>query len=132
MSNEKITFTIPGIPPSQNHAIKMTTRGGYVRRYSSKELKTWQELVAYTTNEQQIVKSTWYGIDITYYLPLFYKNGNIRRKDIDNMIKYTIDSILERVKTTEREEIDDRQIKELKAQKKDGEERTDIILYIPS
>jgi len=123
MKNESITFIIKDIAPSENHAL-LTARGG--RRFPSKEYKAWKELVS-KIRPRKIMDTQWYGVEIAYYTPLYYKNGNVRRWDAHNYNKYTIDEVIRKLNDGE---IDDCRILEHSACKIDSpEKRTEITFY---
>jgi Holliday junction resolvase RusA-like endonuclease len=122
MKKELVKFEVKGLPPTSNHALKQG-RGG--RRYPSKEYKEWKEKVS-KLKPQEIVDSEWYEVEVTYYFPLYYKNGNIRRKDHRNLNKYADDEFCKLLG------IDDKQIKtgsDDKQDCKEGEERTVWTLW---
>lgn len=126
MKTGTVSTTIEGIPPSLNHSYVISTRGGVVRRFKNKKLTEWIRLVCLTVGKLKVRDSDWYGIDIVYHLPIRFKNGNPRKKDLDNLIKYTIDPFL---KSVNNGEIDDCRIIKINAAKVDGAEKTEIILY---
>lgn len=97
-----VYFNIDMLPVSENEAVRMTPRGGY----KTKKFKEWVKFVS-KQKEQTINKSEWYGYEIVFHFPLYYKNGNIRRKDAHNMIKYAIDTVLEKVVDSDGNAIDD-------------------------
>lgn len=120
---EYVKFEVQGLPPSANHALKQS-RGG--RRYPSKEYKEWKELLS-KLKPKKIISSEWYEVEREYYFPLYYKNGNIRRRDVGNFDKYADDEFCKYIETYEGEEIDDKQIKTGHHDKRDckkGEEKT--------
>lgn len=102
-----VVFNIESLPVSENEAVRMTSRGGY----KTKKFKDWERLVGFQ-KEQIINKSEWYGYEAVFHFPLYYKNGNIRRKDGHNMIKYAVDTVLQKVVDSSGESIDDCRILE--------------------
>lgn len=117
MNKEEVQFEVGGLPPSSNHALLQTRSG---RRFPSKEYKEWKELVG-KLEPQHIVDSEWYEVEVTYYFPLYYKNGNLRKKDHRNLNKYADDEFCKLLG------IDDSKIKtghDDKQDCKEGEERT--------
>jgi Holliday junction resolvase RusA-like endonuclease len=121
-----VRFEIQGLPVSVNNAIRFAGK----RTYKTKQFKQWEELVFYCTKEQTINKSEWYGVEVLCHFPLYCKNGSIRRKDIDDLLKYAIDTTLERVVDSEGNPIDDKCILEGSFAKIDSEqEKTEIIFY---
>lgn len=116
--SSQITITIPGLPPSENHALLRARNG---RMFPSKEYRKWKVQVSKILVKQKIDKSTWYHADRVYYFPIFYKNGNVRKRDVSNLNKYADDELCKKIK------IDDSHIKsgtEQKIECKEGEEKT--------
>ena len=127
--NETVTFAIEGIPPSLNHAYGISAKGGKVRYYPNDKLKVWQEIVSYCPL-QQIKSTKTYGVEILFFFPLTTKAGKLRRKDLDNMLKYIIDPIIKRIETYNEEPIDDCQLVEIHAYKCDSPiEKTEVSFY---
>lgn len=121
-----VTFKIDRLPVSENNAVRMTPRGGY----KTAQYREWEEYVALTVKEQVIANSEFYGVEILYYFPIYYKNGNIRRKDYKNMDKYAIDTVLRKVKDKDGKEIDDCRLSESYECKIDNqEEKVEITFY---
>lgn len=132
MANKKtvLHIEIPGIPPSLNDSHKVAVRNGRVWKYPHKSLKEWLDLVGFTLEPMKIVETEWYGAEYIFYFPIYCKNGNIRRKDVSNLIKYVEDPIMERVTTYEGKKIDDSRFLEVSAMKVDSpEDKTEINIY---
>jgi len=120
-----VCFKIPMLPVSENEAVRMTYRGGY----RTKKFNEWIKMVE-TMPIQTINKSEWYGYEIVFHFPLYYKNGNIRKKDGHNMIKYGVDTVLGRVVDSEGQEIDDcRIIEGSHCKVDDSKEYVEISFY---
>ena len=123
---ETAIFKIDMLPVSENDAVRMTPKGGY----KTKKYREWEEFVGYTVKEKSIAKSEWYGVEIVYYFPLYYKNGSIRKKDFKNMDKYAIDVVLKKLIDQEGNPIDDCRILESSECKIDSEkECVEISFY---
>ena len=123
MKNNSITFEIEGLPPSVNHAMNQARNG---RRYPSKELVEWKARVS-ELDITKILNSEWYEVERIYYFPLYFKNGNKRRKDVANLDKYADDLLCSRLVTYDGRELDDREIKTGSHDKQnceEGKERT--------
>ena len=104
----------------------MTSRGGY----KTKAYREWEEEVMLTVKEQTIANSEFYGVEIIYYFPIYYKNGNVRRKDFKNMDKYAVDTVLKKLVDEDGEEIDDCRLLESYECKVDSEEeKVEITFY---
>ena len=93
-------FKIPDIPPSSNHANAISIRRVRGKQipivYNTKRLKEWFKLVElsneYRADDERIGK-VYCSLILEFNMPLFYKNGNLRRVDTDDMIKYAQDGI---------------------------------------
>lgn len=104
----------------------MTPRGGY----KTKAYREWEEEVMLTVKEQTIECSEFYGVEIIYYFPIYYKNGKIRKKDFKNMDKYAVDTVIRKLKDKNGKEIDDRRLSESYECKVDSEEeKVEISFY---
>lgn len=117
MKKEEIQFEVNGLPPSSNHALERARNG---RMYPSEEYREWKKSVS-KLKSKKIADSEWYEVEVTYYFPLYYKNGNVRRKDHRNLNKYADDEFCKLLG------IDDSRIKtghDDKQDCKEGEERT--------
>jgi Holliday junction resolvase RusA-like endonuclease len=120
-----VYYKIDSLPVSVNNAVRHSYRGSY----KTNEFKEWDELVSYQ-KQQTINKSEWYGVEIVFHMPLYFKNGNIRRKDADDMLKYAIDCTLKRVVDSDENSIDDSRIMEGNYTKvNDDHEYTEISFY---
>ena len=120
------TFKIDRLPVSENDAVRMSSRGGY----KTKKYKEWEEEVMLTVKEQTIANSEFYGVEIIYYFPIYYKNGNIRRKDFKNMDKYAIDTVMKKLRDEKGNEIDDCRLSESYECKINSEqEKVEISFY---
>ena len=120
------TFKIDALPVSTNKAVGHSRRGGY----KTQEYKDWEQLVMLTQKEKTIKCSEWYGVEMVYHFPIYYKNGNIRRVDGPNFDKYNIDIVLRRLKDKNGEEIDDCRLIEWSGCKVNSEkEHTEITFY---
>ena len=114
------------MPVSENDAVRMSSRGGY----KTKKYKEWEEEVMLTVKEKSIANSEFYGVEIVYYFPIYYKNGKIRRKDFKNMDKYAIDTVMRKLKDEDGNEIDDCRLSESCECKIDSEEeKVEISFY---
>lgn len=119
-----VKFKIKSLPVSVNNAV----RHSKYTSYKTKEFKEWEGFVEKET-DKNINKSEWYGVEVVCYFPLYYKNGNIRRRDIDDMLKYAIDCTLKKVQNKDGE-IDDKRVLEGSFAKIDSEEEyTEITFY---
>ena len=130
---KKVVFEFEGIAPSENLAIRTSRYGGN----QTKRYKAWLRAI-FNTEHQSIAESEWYKVSIDLYFPIYYKNGNIKRKDAHNYAKYTIDPVFGTQKIDKMmfapmlyddmgEEIDDCRIIETTIKKHDSEDIKTVI-----
>jgi Holliday junction resolvase RusA-like endonuclease len=120
MKEDSINLTLP-IPISVNQAY-----AGNWKRYKSKAYKTWIALAELEMRKQ--VKYTlswneWLKIDLNFFIPLYYKNGNRKKQDIDNFLKPLLDFLGDNISW-----FDDMNIKVLNAEKIDSKNNEVKIL----
>ena len=123
-----ITFSFPTLPPSVNHA--MLVRG--YRRFPSKELTAWTKCVQNTMPITPIPLSPtgYYRLDMVFRFPLLYKNGNVRRRDCTDLVKYAEDVFCSRLLLPDGSTLDDKLIKCGSFAKEDGEESCTIAISL--
>lgn len=83
------------LPPSVNRAKKWGSRGSRVVLYPTAELSLWRALPASEgyLNEEEMVDDADYAILYLFYMVRYYKNGTLKRVDVDNRIKYCQDKV---------------------------------------
>lgn len=120
-----VTIEVPGLPPSANNALVHAPR----RTFPTKEYRAWKKLCK-NIKVQKIKKAEWYGVEIFFHFPLYYKNGNVMRKDRSNYIKYAEDELCKKLVTYDGEPIDDKLIKTGVEEKIDSDEvKTVFTIY---
>jgi len=88
----KLTFTIP---PSVNECY-----AGYRVRHKSKKYKEWIEIAEIQLLKQEQYKihgNEWLEATIIYFLPLYYKNWNKKKQDLDNLLKPLFDLLWDNI-----------------------------------
>lgn len=85
-SKEIVTFEIDRLPVSENNAV----RKGKYGYYKTPKYKEWEEAVA-ILKDQSIVESKLYAVERVFHCPYNYKNGNFKKQDLTNWIKYSDD-----------------------------------------
>ena len=92
MTYSKFTAITLPLPPSVNGLY-----AGKVRRFKSKKYEEWiaRALDAFGTkyDNTEINPEVWLKAKYTFYMPLWYKNGNIKRRDVANYEKAASDFI---------------------------------------
>lgn len=106
---------------------------GRIRKYPVKSFRDWESVVRRSLKKQRIENCKWYGAEFRFYLSVYCKNGEVRKMDTSNLIKYAEDAVMKYVECRGEngyECIDDSRIVEITAEKIDSvEEKTEIILY---
>lgn len=92
---KSVTFTIQGLPPSYNKHFKINYNFREV--YLSDETKTFKTKVKFLIPQITITEMDKLRVTIMYNHDWHYKNGKIRKKDIQNLDKLLIDAIAERL-----------------------------------
>ena len=103
------------LPPSVNECY-----AGYPKRHKSNKYKTWLALAWLEIQKQTqytITWNKWLKIKLNVFLPLYYKNGNKKKQDLDNFIKPTLDFLWHNLAWFK-----DEHIQELESKKFDSEE----------
>lgn len=127
-----ITIVIPDIPPSVNAATRAFQSNSGIGFYKDNKLKAWEKLVKdiCLIERPHINDAPTYGIELTFTYPKYYKNGNLKKKDLDNLIKYTIDNVVKYIITPSTVGLDDSRIDEVGACRIDSPQaETTITLY---
>ncbi|MFA5133060.1 MAG: RusA family crossover junction endodeoxyribonuclease [Candidatus Paceibacterota bacterium] len=90
-----ITFQFEGLPPSYNKSFKINYNFREV--YLTEECRTFKTKVKFLCPHVEIDELDKMRITIMYNNDWHYKNGKIRRKDIQNLDKLLIDALAERL-----------------------------------
>ena len=101
-------------PPSVNECFAW-----YPKRHKSDKYKQWISLAEIEMLKQTRYKLSWdewLRIDLNYFLPLYYKNWNHKKQDLDNLFKSLLDFLWDNI-----EWFEDRNIKQLNAEKHNSE-----------
>lgn len=89
-----LEFTVPAVPPSYNESFKINFRAKQI--YLSQEAKEFKKLLMLHVpmiDEKDFKPNSTLSIDLIFYDNWYYKNGNMRKKDVQNMDKIVIDSL---------------------------------------
>lgn len=109
------------LPPSINECF-----AGYPKRHKSNKYKERLNLASYSLVTQEkytITGDEWLSADFVFHLPLYYKNWNKKKQDIDNFFKSILDFLTDNIKWFK-----DENIKELTAKKIDSDKNIVKIL----
>jgi len=69
-----------------NGYVHVCTKQGTIRKFPSREVKAWQEILAWS------FKGDW-DKDAHYGLEMFVEMGDKRRRDVDSGIKFVLDAL---------------------------------------
>jgi Holliday junction resolvase RusA-like endonuclease len=103
-----LRFRIDGLPPSDNHIYRSGRGKG---RYLTKEAKEWKDAVRYNVLMQPLADRLLlkehsrlppldfplFSLTIYYHMKLFTKAGEIRRWDVTNYSKITVDALTDQL-----------------------------------
>ena len=70
-----------------------------------------------------------YCMDYVFRFPLYYKNGNLRKRDADDMVKYATDVFCKRLRASDGSVFDDKKVVGGYFMKEDGQESCTISIY---
>lgn len=90
-----ISFKIDGLPPSYNKSFKVNY--SFREIYLSPEVRVYKTKVKFLCPHLTVTDTDKLRITIMYNHDWHYKNGKIRKKDIQNLDKILIDSIASRL-----------------------------------
>lgn len=119
-----IEFRIPGLPPSTNN-LYMTIRG---RRVKTAEARKWEKHVqAHMPASLQLKKSSVLAVSMDFHSPRwFYKNGKPRKRDVDNMLKATMDAVFSKM---EGQGVNDTQVFSIRGTKRKSESGSEFVVF---
>lgn len=123
MTEKSIILSFPFLPCSMNEAY-----AGFPRRHKSNKYKEFEKKMEIHMRKYpkfEIDGDRWLSVKYVFYFPLFFKNGNIRKRDLCNLEKTLSDCLAHHIPG-----FLDEKIKEIAMIKEDSEEeRMDIIIY---
>ena len=90
-----VKFSVPGVPPSYNQSFKIAFKLKQV--YLSPDAKRFKDKVMIHIPYFEIPDEAKITIIIKYHDNWYYKNGKLKRKDVQNMDKLIIDAIFKRL-----------------------------------
>jgi Holliday junction resolvase RusA-like endonuclease len=115
MKEEYIKLTLP-IPPSVNICYTWKQK-----RVKSNTYKNWIQDAEFVFNRQTqytISGNNWLEAKLEFNLPLYCKNWNKKKQDLDNLLKPLFDFLWDHLKWFK-----DEYIKSITAEKVDGDEK---------
>lgn len=120
MREEQIELTLP-IPPSVNECYTW-----YPKRRKSDVYKKWINLCTYslvTRTKYNIVWNDWLEAELVFNIPLYYKNWNKKKQDLDNFLKPTFDLLSKEIPWFK-----DEHIKKITTEKVDSDDKNVNII----
>lgn len=88
-------FTVPALPPSYNVHFKINY--GSRQIYLSNTARAFKNLTKYSMPPTDFKEDSRFKMEMEYHGRWHYKNGKVKRKDIQNLDKILIDAIFERI-----------------------------------
>lgn len=119
MYSKEIKITLP-LPPSVNGLY-----AGMQRRFKSGKYKDWIKLAAESWDCKEAVNpDAWLKVRYNFHMPLWYKNGNVKKRDVANYEKAVSDFLGDHLSGFE-----DKMILDIRLVKIDSErDEVDIII----
>lgn len=112
MKQSPYKFAIPELPPSVNHLYRTTFQRGRQVFYKEQAVKDFEQLAAYTLKRLATPLTGWLELSVVF---TFSKPAGFKRRDLDNMLKLTLDALATRGIIE-----NDNQIVKITCQKKTG------------
>ena len=123
MNEKSITIILPFLPCSVNKSYAW-----YKVRYKSNDYKLFEKEMIKAMSKipkYEITWNKWLSVTYHFSFPLYYKNWNIRKRDVANFEKTLSDSLSHHIKWFK-----DEKIKEMRLLKHDSDkEESSIIIY---
>lgn len=85
----EIKIEIPMLPPTVNHSHVYTRRGVF----KSSEYVKWERAVKLFIGSHGPLAEEPLSVRIEFYTSWFTKKGKMRRRDVDNLAKATLDAV---------------------------------------
>jgi Holliday junction resolvase RusA-like endonuclease len=123
MTNNTIKFKVPAIPPSYNKSFQINFN--YHTTFLSKEAKGFKDKVKMFMPVWQPPVDSMFEMNIKIQNCWFFLNGNLQKKDVQNLDKLICDACFEKIG------IDDNQIQKLSIEKvRNKESFTEIEIKV--
>ena len=90
--DKRLTFTVPGIPPSYNKSIKINYRLRQI--HLTQEARRFKDKVKIHMPYWELPdRVLLFSVRISYNSDWYYKNKKVRKKDVQNLDKLLIDAM---------------------------------------
>ena len=109
------TFTIPDLPQSVNSLYKINY--GHRVVYLSPQGRMYKNKVKLHMPPMEFPPNAFFEVTLRFFGEWFFKNGKVKRIDVQNLIKILLDALFERIG------VDDSRIFGLAAFKEQSEEK---------
>lgn len=95
--DKSISFTVPGIPHSYTRSLRINHNQRHT--YLSKSANNFKDLVALHVPKWDLPDDRAYIFHLTntFYNDWYYKNGKVKRQDVQNLDRLLIDAIFKRI-----------------------------------
>jgi Holliday junction resolvase RusA-like endonuclease len=93
----QLQFKVDGLPPSYNKHFKINY--GMRNIYLTQEARMFKQKVKMVMPPFEFTPQALFDIEINYYHDWYYKNGKVRRLDVQNLDKLLIDAVFEKLGT---------------------------------
>jgi Holliday junction resolvase RusA-like endonuclease len=118
-----VSFTVPFVPPSVNCLYGVTSRGGRIRTFLKSDAARFKEKAKLFMIPKKVLPATKIHLELIIKTNWYYKNGSVKKIDIQNMEKILLDAI------SEKYGFDDSMIWSKTCEKQDGEDSILVSLY---
>lgn len=91
-----VTFTLPDLPPSTNELMAPTRPNIHsnAQRWEIKpEWKQWRSTMLRYVKVLDIAKSSIVRVDLWFFYDWYYKNGELKRMDSQNLINFAVNTV---------------------------------------
>ena len=118
-----VSFTIPFLPVSCNSIYGISSKGRGVRVFLRSEARAFKEKAKMFMPPRTISQGSFLGLEVNVHAEWFFKNGNVRKLDIQNLEKILIDAIAEKY------DVMDQMVWHKSCKKQDGNESVQVTIF---
>ena len=91
-----LSFVIPSIPHSMNSMYNYIWRGHLLVSLKP-DVRDWKDKAKLFIKPLKLPEKFKAELDITFHIPCYYKNGNVKKIDTANLLKVAQDAICEKL-----------------------------------
>lgn len=89
-------FIIPSVPSSMNAMYNYVWKG-HLEVILKPDVRTWKDKAKLFIKPLKLPEKFKAELSLTFYIPCYYKNGNVKKIDTANLLKVTQDAICEKL-----------------------------------